>query len=103
MCLSTIVGSYESDSSHPTTRATPSHAPANRQLQECSAVRCSCPLKRVNIPARSNAVLGVRSLEIFRPETSVLGNSSKHLWANFLSVVKCEDEIGPPLTAKRAM
>lgn len=47
--------------------------------------------------------MGVRYLEIFGPESSVLGDASKHLGANLLSVMKCEDEIRPTFAPEGAM
>lgn len=46
--------------------------------------------------------VGFRGLEIFGPESGVLGDASKHLGTNFLSVMKCEDEIRPTFAAERA-
>lgn len=42
-------------------------------------------------------------LQVIRRDARVLRNSGQHLWANFFSVVKCEDEIWVSGTAKRAM
>ena len=38
-----------------------------------------------------------RCLQVFGLDASVLRDPSQHLWSNFLSVVKCEDEIWEPL------
>jgi len=42
-------------------------------------------------------------LQIIRGDAGVLRDSGEHLWANFLSVVKSEDEICISGTAKRAV
>jgi hypothetical protein len=47
--------------------------------------------------------VGVRCLEIFGPQSGVFGDASKHLGANFLSVMKCEDEIRPTFAPEGAM
>ena len=51
----------------------------------------------------SNALLGISCLQVFWLDARVLRDPSQHLWSNFLSVVKCEDEIRVTIPAKRAM
>ena len=48
-------------------------------------------------------IMDLRCLEIFGPESGVLGDASKHLGADFLSVMKCEDEIWPTFAPEGAM
>lgn len=45
----------------------------------------------------------MRSLEILGAESGVLGDSSGHLGANFVSVMKCENENRPDFAAESAM
>jgi hypothetical protein len=42
---------------------------------------------------RSNELLDISCLQIFRLDARVLRDPSQHLGSNFLSLVKCEDEI----------
>jgi hypothetical protein len=55
------------------------------------------------IHVRSNEWLGISLLQVSGRNARVLRDSGQHLWANFFSVVKCEDEIRVSGAAKSAM
>ena len=52
---------------------------------------------------RLTAGLGVDMLQVLWREPRVLGDSSEHLWTDFIGVMEREDEIGPTVAAKSSM
>jgi hypothetical protein len=52
---------------------------------------------------RSDDLVGISCLKVIGLDARVLRDTGQHLGANFLAVVKCEDEICVSGAAKRAM
>jgi hypothetical protein len=48
---------------------------------------------------RSTAGLDVTASQIIGLQPSVFGNTRKHLWTDFIAIVKGKHEIGPAVTS----
>ena len=47
--------------------------------------------------------LGGTALHIFRCKPGMLGDARKHLWSDFVTIMKGKHEIRPTITTERAM
>jgi len=75
----------------------------SQELSDSRDRQVGCELLREDVGSRLRTIMGDRCLQIFGPESGVFGDASQHLGANFLSVMKCEDEIRPTFATEGAM